>query len=96
MAEGLLELTNANFDATVASGFATARQRILLRAVMTAIAVANCANPATRELLPGIASGEIRSVGVISGGSFSMAACVDVCDTPMPPMTRPPPDNRAK
>ena len=30
----------ARFDATVASGFATARQRILLRAVMTAIAFA--------------------------------------------------------
>jgi alkylation response protein AidB-like acyl-CoA dehydrogenase len=30
----------------------------LIGQILTAIAVANCANPATRELLPGIASGE--------------------------------------
>ncbi|KAK0344983.1 MAG: ABC transporter transmembrane domain-containing protein [Pseudomonadota bacterium] len=58
----------ARFDATVASGFATARQRILLRAVMTAIAFALVFGSITGVLWLGAID---VAAGRLSGGSIA-------------------------
>ena len=58
----------ARFDATVASGFATARQRILLRAVMTAIAFALVFGSITAVLWLGAID---VAAGRLSGGSIA-------------------------
>ncbi|MFX4086495.1 ABC transporter transmembrane domain-containing protein [Sphingobium yanoikuyae] len=59
---------SARFDATVASGFATARQRILLRAVMTAIAFALVFGSITGVLWLGAID---VAAGRLSGGSIA-------------------------
>ncbi|CAM5459052.1 ABC transporter transmembrane domain-containing protein [Sphingobium scionense] len=58
----------ARFDATVASGFVTARQRILLRAVMTAIAFALVFGSITGVLWLGAID---VAAGRLSGGSIA-------------------------
>ena len=58
----------ARFNATVASGFATARQRILLRAVMTAIAFALVFGSITGVLWLGAID---VAAGRLSGGSIA-------------------------
>lgn len=58
----------ARFDATVANGFATARQRILLRAVMTAIAFALVFGSITGVLWLGAID---VAAGRLSGGSIA-------------------------
>ncbi|ATI82842.1 ABC transporter transmembrane domain-containing protein [Sphingobium yanoikuyae] len=58
----------ARFDATVASGFTTARQRILLRAVMTAIAFALVFGSITGVLWLGAID---VAAGRLSGGSIA-------------------------
>ncbi|WHO39770.1 ABC transporter transmembrane domain-containing protein [Sphingobium sp. AP49] len=58
----------ARFDATVASGFATARRRILLRAIMTAIAFALVFGSITGVLWLGAID---VAAGRLSGGSIA-------------------------
>lgn len=65
---GQEEREAARFDATVASGFATARQRILLRAVMTAIAFALVFGSITGVLWLGAID---VAAGRLSGGSIA-------------------------